>query len=121
MAIHKPAVHNGATAGSGKYEDGYGPRQDVSESGAKNWVLRRTLHRRSREVGFGSYPSVGPADAGTSTVKCRRPVAKGVAPDEARRMVAKRIPCSLPAPHLTSWAIGTAGIMPTRTETGHHT
>ena len=43
-------------------------------------------------MGFGSYPSVGPADAGTSAVTCRRQVAKGVDPIEARRMEAKQIP-----------------------------
>lgn len=35
MAIHKLTVHNGATAGSDQYENGYGLRLMVSESGAK--------------------------------------------------------------------------------------
>lgn len=54
-----------ATARPGKYEEGYGLRLVVSKSGAKKWVLRYTLHGRRREIGLGSYPSVGLADART--------------------------------------------------------
>lgn len=92
MAIHKLSVRKVATASPGKYEDGYGLRLVVSKSGAKKWVLRFTLHGRRREMGLGSYPSVGLADARTSALKCRRMVAKRVDPIEARRMEAKRIP-----------------------------
>ncbi len=92
MANHGLTEHKVATAVWGKRNEGYGPRQVVSKSGAKNWVLRHTLHGRRLEVGFGSYPTVGPADTGTSAVKCRRQVAKGVDPIEARRVKAKRIP-----------------------------
>ncbi len=92
MAIHKLSVRKVATAGLGKYEDGYGLRLVVSKSGAKKWVLRFTLHAKRREMGLGSYPSVGLADARTSALKCRRLVAKGVDPIEVRRMEAKRIP-----------------------------
>ena len=92
MAIHKLSVRKVATASPGKYEDGYGLRLVVSKSGAKKWVLRYTLHGRRREMGLGSYPSVGLADARTSALKCRRLVAKRVDPIEARRMEAKRIP-----------------------------
>ncbi|MDE0044108.1 MAG: integrase arm-type DNA-binding domain-containing protein [Candidatus Poribacteria bacterium] len=92
MAIHKLSVRKVATASPGKFEDGYGLRLVVSKSGAKKWVLRFTLHGRRREMGLGSYPSVGLADARTSALKCRRMVAKTVDPIEARRMEAKRIP-----------------------------
>ena len=92
MATHKLTVHKVATAVSGKCKECYGPRQVVSESGAKNWVMRHTLHGRRREMGFGNHPSAGLSDAGTSAVKCRRQVAKGVDPIEARRMEAKQIP-----------------------------
>ena len=92
MAIHKLSVRKVATASPGKYEDGYGLRLVVSKSGAKKWVLRYTLHGRRREMGLGSYPSVGLADARASALKCRRLVAKGMDPIEARRMEAKRIP-----------------------------
>ena len=92
MAIHKLSVRKVATASPGKFEDGYGLRLVVSKSGAKKWVLRFTLHGRRREMGLGSYPSVGLADARTSALKCHRLVAKGVDPIEARRMEAKRIP-----------------------------
>ena len=92
MAIHKLSVRKVATASPGKYEDGYGLRLVVSKSGAKKWVLRFTLHGRRREMGLGSYPSVGLADARTSALKRRRLVAKAVDPIEARRIEAKRIP-----------------------------
>ena len=92
MAIHKLSVRKVATSNPGKYEDGYGLRLVVSNSGSKKWVLRYTLHGRRREMGLGSYPSVGLADARNSALKCRRMVAKGVDPIETRRMVAKRIP-----------------------------
>lgn len=92
MAIHKLSVRRVATASPGKYEDGYGLRLVVSKSGAKKWVLRFTLHGRRREMGLGSYPSVGLADARVSALKCRRQVAKGADPIEARRMDSQRIP-----------------------------
>ena len=43
-------------------------------------------------MGLGNYPSVGLADARTLALKCRRQVAKGADPIEARRMESKRIP-----------------------------
>ena len=92
MAIHKLSMRKVATARPGKYEDGYGLRLVVSKSRAKKWVLRYTLHGRRREMGLGSYPSVGLADARTLAVKCKRQVAKGSDPIEARRMESKRIP-----------------------------
>ena len=92
MAIHKLSVRKVATASPGKYEDGYGLRLVASKLGAKKWVLRYTLHGRRREMGLGSYPSVGLADARTTALKCRRLVATGVDPIEARRLEAKRIP-----------------------------
>ena len=92
MAIHKLSVRKVTTADSGKYEDGYGLRLVVSESGAKKWVLRYTLHGKRREMGLGSYSSVGLADARTSALKCRTQVAKGADPIEVRRMESKRIP-----------------------------
>lgn len=39
-------------------------------------IHKFTVHGRRREMGYGSYPSIGPADAGTSAVKCRRQVAR---------------------------------------------
>ncbi len=64
----------------------------VSKSGAKEWVLRFTLHGKRREMGLGSYPSVTLADARNLALKCRRQVATGVDPIKARRMELQRIP-----------------------------
>ena len=63
----------------------------VSKSGVKKWILRYTLHGRRRELGLGSYPSIGLADARILALKCRRQVATDVDPIEARRMESKRI------------------------------
>ena len=54
--------------------------------------MRFTLHGKRREMGLGSYPSVGLADARTLAQKCRRQVATGRDPIETRRMESKRIP-----------------------------
>lgn len=92
MAIHKLSVRKVATAAAGKYEDGYGLRMVVSKSRAKKWVLRYTLFGRRREMGLGSYSSVGLADARTSALTYRRQLVKGVDTIKARRAESKRIP-----------------------------
>ena len=51
------------TAKPGKYGDGGGLQLAVSVSGAKKWVLRFLWQGRPREMGLGSYPEVGLADA----------------------------------------------------------
>lgn len=92
MAIHKLTPRKVATVGHGKYEDGGGLRLVVSNSGAKKWVLRVTINGKRREMGLGSYPDVGLADARAKATASRLQAASGVDPIEARREEPARIP-----------------------------
>src|ERR1700687_4883170 len=52
------------TAKPGKYGDGGGlPFGGASLGGAKKWVLRFLWQGKPREMGLGSYPEVGLAEA----------------------------------------------------------
>ena len=73
------------TAKSGKYGDGDGLQLAVSPSGAKKWVLRFLWQGRPREMGLGSYPEVGHAEARERALKGRRLARNGVDPIAARK------------------------------------
>ena len=92
MAIHKLSQRKVDTAGPGKYEDGGGLRLVVSNSGARRWVLRYTVHGKRREMGLGRYPDVGLADARTQALRHRRQLATGVDPIAARRAAPETLP-----------------------------
>ena len=47
----------------GKHSDGNGLFLNVTPKGSKSWVLRYTVAGRRRDIGLGSYPKVGLADA----------------------------------------------------------
>jgi len=86
MAIHKLAPRKVDTAGTGRYEDGGGLRLIVTQSGAKKWVLRFTIDGKRREMGLGSFPDVGLADARTKASEYRLQAAAGIDPIEARQI-----------------------------------
>ena len=92
MAIHKLSPRKVETAGLGKYEDGGGLRLAVSKSGAKKWVLRFTINGKRREMGLGSFPDVGLADARAKASECRLQAAAGIDPIEERRVEPDAIP-----------------------------
>ncbi|MCW8918054.1 MAG: integrase arm-type DNA-binding domain-containing protein [Gammaproteobacteria bacterium] len=97
MAIHKLSPRKVETAGPGKYEDGGGLRLVVSKTGAKKWVLRFTFHRdngtkKRREMGLGSYPDVGLAEAREMASEYRKDIKNGVDPIEARKVVPEEVP-----------------------------
>ena len=73
------------TAKPGKYGDGDGLQLAVSPSGAKKWVLRFLWQGRPREMGLGSYPEVGLAEARERALKGRRLARSGVDPIAARK------------------------------------
>ena len=73
------------TAKPGKYGDGDGLQLVVSPSGAKKWVLRFLWQGRPREMGLGSYPEVGLAEARERALKGRRLARSGVDPIAARK------------------------------------
>ena len=47
----------------GRHSDGDGLFLNVTPRGSKSWVLRYTIAGRRRDIGLGSYPGVGLADA----------------------------------------------------------
>ena len=121
MAIHKLTVNNGATAGFGKYEDGYGPRQYVSESGAKKWVLRHTLHGRRRGMVSGAIRvSVWPMPEPLPSSAAGR-LPSVWTPSRRAKWRQNEFLCLPSVPHSTSVAIGTAGRMPRPAAIGQHT
>ena len=85
MPIHKLAPRKITTAGRGKYEDGGGLRLVVAGSGAKKWVLRFTIDGKRREMGLGSFPDVGLAEARDQAAAYRKQAKAGVDPIEARQ------------------------------------
>ena len=85
MPIHKLLPRKITTAGPGKYEDGGGLRLVVAGSGAKKWVLRFTIDGKRREMGLGSFPDVGLAEARDQATAYRKQAKAGVDPIEARQ------------------------------------
>jgi integrase len=73
------------TAKPGKYGDGSGLQLAVAPGGAKKWVLRFLWRGRPREMGLGSYPGVGLADAREKALAWRRLARSGVDPIAARK------------------------------------
>ena len=59
----------------------------VTESGARSWVLRLTVAGKQREMGLGSFPSVTLADAREKARAHRAKVEQGDDPITARRAV----------------------------------
>ncbi|WP_288901628.1 site-specific integrase [uncultured Sneathiella sp.] len=92
MAIHRLTPRKVATASSGKYEDGGGLRLVVSNAGSRKWVLRFTLNGKRREMGLGSYPDIGLADARTKASEYRQQASMNIDPIEARRVELETIP-----------------------------
>jgi len=92
MAIHKLTPRKVETASAGKYEDGGGLRLIVSLSGAKKWVLRFTINGKRREMGLGSFPDIGLADAREKSTQYRKQVKDGIDPIENRLIEAEVTP-----------------------------
>jgi len=85
MAIHKLSPRKVETAASGKHEDGAGLRLVVSPAGAKKWVLRYTINGKRREMGLGSLPDVGLAEARETASRYRKQAKAGIDPIEQRQ------------------------------------
>lgn len=92
MAIHKLSQRKVDTAGPGKYEDGGGLRLVVSDAGAKKWVLRFTIDGKRREMGQGSFPDVGLAEARDKATEHRKQAKNGIDPIEARQPKPEKTP-----------------------------
>jgi integrase len=92
MAIHKLNPRKVVNAGTGKFEDGGGLRLVVSGAGAKKWIFRFSIKGKRREMGLGSFPDVGLADARGKASECRQQVANGIDPIEVRRVEPEAVP-----------------------------
>src|ERR1700722_7874156 len=79
------------TAKPGKYGDGGGLQLAVAAARAKKWVLRFLWQGRAREMGLGSYPEVGLAEAREKAMGGRRLGRRGIDPI-AERKQDKRVP-----------------------------
>jgi hypothetical protein len=56
----------------------------VAAGGTKGWIFRFTISGRTRDAGLGAYPTVSLVRAREEAERCRRLVAAGVDPIEAR-------------------------------------
>lgn len=57
----------------------------VQDSGAKSWILKVVIGGKRREIGLGSYPALGLADARVNAEKIRQSIRLGVDPVEEKR------------------------------------
>lgn len=74
-----------AASTRGLLPDGGGLYLQVSPSGAKSWVFRFMLQRKSREMGLGSLRLISLAEARDQAQRCRRLLFEGTDPIEHRR------------------------------------
>ena len=79
------------TAKPGKHGDGDGLQLSVASTGARKWVLRFLWGGKAREMGLGSYPEIGLAEAREKALAARKLARNGVDPIADRRQD-KRVP-----------------------------
>jgi integrase len=82
-------------AGPGRHGDGGGLFLEVSAGGSKTWLLRFQLAGKRRDMGLGSYPEIGLANARALAAEARGMIARSIDPVDARRAArraAKPIP-----------------------------
>lgn len=77
------------SATQGRHGDGDGLHLIVSPSGRRSWVLRYQKLGVRRDMGLGSYPEVGLAEARNAAIDARRSLAAGIDPIQARRSARK--------------------------------
>lgn len=73
------------TRRAGYWADGGGLYLQVTATRAKSWIFRFQLRGRAREMGLGSLNAVSLLQARQKAAECRRLLADGVDPLEARR------------------------------------
>jgi len=62
-AINRLTVKSIPSLASGQHHDGGGLFLRKSETGSSRWVLRVSVNGKPKQIGLGSYPDVGLADA----------------------------------------------------------
>jgi integrase len=75
----------------GMYADGAGLYLQVTSSAAKSWIYRYSLRNKAREMGLGSFPAIGLAEARTKAADCRRLCQEGIDPIEARKATRQQL------------------------------
>lgn len=73
----------------GRHGDGDGLQLVVSASGRRKWILRYQLSGVRRDMGLGSYPAVGLANARIAAGDARKLVMQGLDPVRARKATRK--------------------------------
>ncbi len=69
----------------GYYADGGGLYLRVAAGGTKGWIFRFTRAGRTRDAGLGAYPTISLVKAREQAEQCRRLLAAGIDPIDARR------------------------------------
>lgn len=69
---------------TGRHADGLGLYLQVTKTGAKSWLFRYMIAGRSREMGLGPIHAVSLADAREKAAACRKQLADGIDPLEAK-------------------------------------
>jgi integrase len=73
----------------GRHGDGDGLHLVVAKSGRRKWVLRYQINNVRRDMGLGSYPSVGLSEARRAAADARKLMAQGLDPLQTRRAAHK--------------------------------
>ena len=84
--LHKlSAVAVASRKKPGLLGDGGGLYLRVANGGSRGWIFRFTIGGKTRDCGLGKYPTVSLVKARTAADNCRRLVASGIDPIEARQ------------------------------------
>jgi hypothetical protein len=85
-AIHRlSAVKVTSLKQPGYYADGGSLYLRVALGGSKGWIFRFTIAGRTRDAGLGAFPTVSLIKAREQAAECRRSVAAGADPIDARK------------------------------------
>lgn len=74
-----------------RLSDGGGLLLEVRPGGSKGWVCRVTVDGRRRDVGLGTWPDIGLADARTKARKVRQQARSGLDPVEQRDLAKRAV------------------------------
>jgi Arm DNA-binding domain len=78
------AVKVAGAKAQGYLADGGNLYLRVAKGGSKQWMLRYALAGKTREAGLGSYPTISLGKARQEAERCRRLIADGIDPIDAR-------------------------------------
>ncbi len=85
-AMGRLSDRSAKTACPGRHVDGDGLHLVVSKNGRCKWVLRYQMNGARRDMGLGSYPSIGLAQARIAAADARKLILSRVDPITARKV-----------------------------------